>query len=252
MTNTKGERLEIIDELLVDAGFPDGCEMRQTLFSLGSLASLPTPAPRPELASMLAGTTDELAKRRWRPKHRTAVVGVAVIAAMGLGAGGVAAASSGFPRDPSFVEKLLGRLVPHSTSEVPALPLHDEPKISTEPAPTVHPATVPAVPTLPANPTTQTGPAAVGGTTPPAAQPHMSSKPGAVADPSKPQAPPAPVGRAAQSALEPSAQELKAMLVPKPLPISKPDLLKTVLTPERVGREGLQTPGATIAGTTRR
>ncbi|SDX14709.1 hypothetical protein SAMN04487912_107298 [Arthrobacter sp. cf158] len=142
MTYRDTEREAIVDELMLDADLADASDVRQTLLSLGSMANSPVPAPSAELAAMLAGPHDELSKRRWRHKHRTAVVSVAVVAAMGLGVSGVAAASSGFTRNPSFIDELVGRFQPAVAA--PELPVPDAPRITTEAAPAVDPAAVPS------------------------------------------------------------------------------------------------------------
>lgn len=102
----------IVEEMLLDAGHGKDTELRAALLALGSLASLPAPAPSGNLAVLLAefgdestggagdavGTSecgpDELAKRRGLRAHRPTVVGLALIAGMGLGVGGVAASST--------------------------------------------------------------------------------------------------------------------------------------------------------------
>ncbi|XAS72854.1 hypothetical protein VUN82_03050 [Micrococcaceae bacterium Sec5.1] len=150
MTYRDMEREDIVDELLLDAEPTDVPGLRQALLSLRSFADRPAPAPSEALAAMFAGPHDELSKRRWRHKHRTAVVSVAVVAAMGLGVSGVAAASSGFTRTPTFVDELLGNFAPQPSSAAPALPTPDAPKVSTEPAPSVDPAAVPLVTESPA------------------------------------------------------------------------------------------------------
>ncbi|WP_309075327.1 hypothetical protein [Paenarthrobacter sp.] len=157
MTYRDSEREEIVDELLLDVDAANGSDVdatdadatsgvRQALLSLGSFANLAAPAPDAELSAMLEGPHDEVTKRRWRNKHRTAVVSVAVVAAMGLGASGVAAASSGFTRNPSFIGELLGNVRPQSVAAAPVLPVPDAPRVSTEPAPVVDPAAIPSVP----------------------------------------------------------------------------------------------------------
>jgi len=101
----------IVEEMLLDAGHGKDPELRAALLALGSLASLPAPAPSGNLAVLLAesgggptggaddavGTSgsgpDELARRRGLRAGRPAVVGLALIAGMGLGVGGVAASS---------------------------------------------------------------------------------------------------------------------------------------------------------------
>ena len=161
MTNRDSEREAIVDELLLDADAANGTNVdatevdatdvgatsgvRQALLSLGSFANLAAPTPGAELSAMLAGPHDEVSKRRWRHKHRTAVVSVAVVAAMGLGVSGVAAASSGFTRNPSFIDELLGNVRPQPVA-APVLPIPDAPRISTEPALVVDPAAIPSTP----------------------------------------------------------------------------------------------------------
>jgi hypothetical protein len=82
-----------VDRLLLDAGHPDVPELRAALLSIASLAQIQVPAPGPELAAMLAGPRDELTKKRWLRQYRPAIVGLAVLAGMGLGVSGVAATS---------------------------------------------------------------------------------------------------------------------------------------------------------------
>jgi len=82
-----------INQLLLDAGHLDVPELRAALLSIASLAQMQAPAPGPELAAMLAGPRDELTRQRWLRRHRPAVVGLAVLAGMGLGVSGVAATS---------------------------------------------------------------------------------------------------------------------------------------------------------------
>ncbi|WP_458113144.1 hypothetical protein M1D88_03060 [Arthrobacter sp. R1-13] len=93
MTNSKKATRSTVEELLLDAGHADAPELRAYLLNLRSLADLPLPAPGAELASLLAGSVDELARKRPLRKHRPTVVSVAVIAGMGLGVSGVAATS---------------------------------------------------------------------------------------------------------------------------------------------------------------
>lgn len=82
-----------VSQLLLDAGHSDVPELRAALLSIASLGQMQAPAPGPELAAMLAGPKDELTRRRWLRRHRPAVVGLAVLAGMGLGVSGVAATS---------------------------------------------------------------------------------------------------------------------------------------------------------------
>lgn len=91
----------LVEDMLADAGHPEDTELRAALFSLGSLASLPAPAPSAELARLMAGAgkvspsvapADELARRR-RRIHRPTALGLALVAGMATGIGGVAASS---------------------------------------------------------------------------------------------------------------------------------------------------------------
>jgi hypothetical protein len=95
MTLNASRLLETVDEMLLDAGQSHAGELRATLLSLGTLASLPAPVPGAELAALLAGPRDQLSRRRRLRRHRPAVVGLAVLAGMGLGVSGVAATASG-------------------------------------------------------------------------------------------------------------------------------------------------------------
>jgi hypothetical protein len=187
MTCRDMERKDIVDELLLDAGSTDAPGLRQALLSMRSFADLPAPAPSEALATMFAGPHDEVSKRRWRHKHRTAVVSVAVVAAMGFGVSGVAAASSGFTRTPAFVDELLGNFAPQPSAAAPELPTPDAPKVSTEPAPSGDPAALPPATESPAvSRTPETSDAAV-----PLGQAPVQPAPGAQP---APEAHPADVG----------------------------------------------------------
>ncbi|WP_024819408.1 hypothetical protein [Arthrobacter sp. 31Y] len=146
MTSRDSEREAMVDELLLDADAADSSDVRLALLSMGSFANLAAPTPGAELSAMLAGPHDEVSKRRWRHKHRTAVIGVAVVAAMGLGVSGVAASSSGFTRNPSFIDELLGNVRPQPAAAAPVLPIPDAPRVITEPAPVTDPAAIPTIP----------------------------------------------------------------------------------------------------------
>ncbi|WP_144661406.1 hypothetical protein [Paenarthrobacter nicotinovorans] len=142
MTFKDLERGKLVDELLLDADLGDAPDLRQALLAVGNFADAAAPEPGEELAAMLAGPYDDVSKRRWRHKHRTAVVGVAVVAAMGLGVSGVAAASSGFTRSPSF-EGLWEGLASQRAAKTPVLLTPDAPKVGTVPAPSADPAAIP-------------------------------------------------------------------------------------------------------------
>lgn len=94
-----------VEDMLLDAGAAGDAELRAALLSIGSLAVLPAPAPSGDLAKLFAATNsssrpaadapgDELARRRRRRTiHRPTLLGIALIAGMGTGIGGVAASS---------------------------------------------------------------------------------------------------------------------------------------------------------------
>jgi hypothetical protein len=103
-----------VEEMLLDAGLGHEAGLRRALLALGSLADQPVPAPSGQLAVLLgvppreapldgnrpgsdvAGSkaVDELGRRR-RRAHRPTVVGLALVAGMGMGVGTVAASSAG-------------------------------------------------------------------------------------------------------------------------------------------------------------
>jgi hypothetical protein len=95
MTLNASHLLETVDEMLLDAGQSHAGELRAALLTLGTLASVPAPVPGAELAALLAGPRDQLSRQRRLRRHRPAVVGLAVLAGMGLGVSGVAATASG-------------------------------------------------------------------------------------------------------------------------------------------------------------
>lgn len=108
MTSNAISLIGTVDEMLLDAGGTDSAGLRKTLLALGSLASLPVPEPGPELAALLSGQTHQLARHRLLRKHRTTVVGLAVIAGMGLGVTGVAATGTApDAQASSSIQKLL-------------------------------------------------------------------------------------------------------------------------------------------------
>ncbi|WP_258804726.1 hypothetical protein [Pseudarthrobacter sp. NS4] len=119
MTRHADSLRDMVDDMLLDAGYAGDAgdaELRGALLSLGSLAALQVPPPSGQLARMLAGAGeeppaapfelpdgwqghgksdagDELASRRQLRRHRPMVLGLALIAGMGTGIGGVAASS---------------------------------------------------------------------------------------------------------------------------------------------------------------
>lgn len=104
-----------VEEMLLDAGLGHEAGLRRALLALGSLADQPVPAPSGQLAALLgvplreapldathpgsdvAGSKagDELGRPRRLRAHRPTVVGLALVAGMGMGVGTVAASSAG-------------------------------------------------------------------------------------------------------------------------------------------------------------
>lgn len=176
MTRSNMDRDDIVSELMLDAGLAGDAPLKAALDSISSLSTLPAPAPRGELAALLGvpaapetessdgDAGDELAKRR-RLKRRTAVVAGAVVTAMGLGIGGVAAGGFKQPT-PEFVERLVAGWGPEwnpaPPSLVPAAPVPDAPRVTTVPAPVTRPDPVaaPVAPAKPAAPKEATAPVA--------------------------------------------------------------------------------------------
>ncbi len=118
-----------VDQLLLDAGHLDVPDLRAVLLSIASLAQMQAPAPGPELAAMLAGPRDEMTRQRWLRKHRPAVVGLAVLAGMGLGVSGVAATSqvSGGSLGSWSVQQLTSDWTPGWTLPLPPSAVGDRP-----------------------------------------------------------------------------------------------------------------------------
>lgn len=151
------DRDAIILELMLEAGLTGTPELTDSLRALESFASMPAPVPGPALAAMLAGSAvgdtppcDELGKQRRLRKHRPVVIGAAVLTAMGLGVGGVAAASGGFSKGtPEFMQVLISGWAPAWTTAPPSLvppaPAQDSPKATSHPAPVDLPPAVPPV-----------------------------------------------------------------------------------------------------------
>ncbi|WP_427173453.1 hypothetical protein [Arthrobacter sp. 92] len=122
-----------IEQLLFDAGHSDAVELRAALTALASLGQLAVPAPGPELAAMLAGPHNDLTRQRWLRKHRPAVIGLAVLAGMGLGVSGVAATSPrpGEGQGLRSVQQLTLDWTPGwSIAGVPVVPTAGEPQES--------------------------------------------------------------------------------------------------------------------------
>ena len=113
MTPQTHHTADAVEEMLLDAGMGQDADLRRALLAVGSLADLPVPEPTGQLAALLAGTGgasgnvpqhsdavetipgDELGRRRRLRAHRPTVVGLALVAGMGMGVGTVAASSPG-------------------------------------------------------------------------------------------------------------------------------------------------------------
>lgn len=98
VTSTDREDGEI-QAILLDSGLEEDADLRRSLEELRGLAQIAAPAPRADLAALLTpGVSSlELARRR-RQRRMGVVIGAAVVGAMGLGAGAVAASSEDFRR----------------------------------------------------------------------------------------------------------------------------------------------------------
>jgi hypothetical protein len=94
MTLKASSLMDTVDEMLLEAGQEQDTELRAALLSLATLGSLPAPPPNAQLAALLGSRPAGLSLRRWMRRHRPAIVGLTVVAGMGLGVTGVAASAS--------------------------------------------------------------------------------------------------------------------------------------------------------------
>jgi hypothetical protein len=135
MTLKASRLMDTVDEMLLEAGQEQDTELRAALLSLGSLASLPAPPPNAQLAALLACRPDDLSWRRRLRRHRPVIVGLAVVAGMGLGVTGVAASASrpAEQASASVQELLEGWTPPWNVSGLPAAA--PAPGLLPEPAP---------------------------------------------------------------------------------------------------------------------
>lgn len=151
--------LDTVDQMLLEAGHEDNADLRSALLSLGTLADMPVPAPGPRLAALLSGSpahasaahttrrealtreaavrqeaarrdsrfrSDELARRRALRRNRSAVVGLTVMAGMGLGVTSVAASLPTAKDNNASVQQLLEDWTPHWTIQVPTAAADNE------------------------------------------------------------------------------------------------------------------------------
>jgi hypothetical protein len=137
MTRYPDNLRHVVDDMLIDAGQAGDHDLRGILLSLGSLASLPAPAPSGRLALLMAGSAtdaaepaaagphdrledqdaavDELARQRRLRRHRPTILGLALLAGMGTGIGGVAASSPAPGGSSHSVQQLLENWSPSWT-----------------------------------------------------------------------------------------------------------------------------------------
>lgn len=85
-----------IEEMLLESGIENSASLSESLMELQALAMSDAPEPGPELAALFAPQVSSLGERRWKKRHRTAIISATVIGAMGLGVGAVAAANEDF------------------------------------------------------------------------------------------------------------------------------------------------------------
>jgi hypothetical protein len=169
MTGTRNPQQDgSIQAMLRDSGLEAATELRSTLEQLHALVPEQAPEPRADLAALLAagsastvgGTAPDaavlpagvtsLADRRRGRRRRMALVGGAVVGAMSLGAGAVAASSQDFREHvgrtfdvifqpavptPSHVPAPTQGAVQPSPDDIPAIPAAPVPAGTATPAP---------------------------------------------------------------------------------------------------------------------
>lgn len=156
-----------IQAVLRDAGLEGDADLAAVLGGMRALALDAPPAPRADLAALLAPGVSSLdVRRRSRQRRMAAVTGAVVVGTMGLGAGAVAASSEDFRRT-----------IGHTVGQI-FTPDSQAPAPKTDPA-GPSPSSVPAIPAVPAAPS--------GGTA--AATPAPDSPTAVPADPSAGTAP---------------------------------------------------------------
>ncbi|WP_395401320.1 hypothetical protein ACHMXB_20170 [Arthrobacter sp. UC242_113] len=194
-----------IQAILLDSGLEDDADLRRSLEELRGLAQDSAPQPRADLAALLAHGTfapdvpaQELAMRRAaanvaslelhrrnRQRRMGFVVGAAVVGAMGLGAGAVAASSEDFRNSVGHTvvrifqptsETTAPTPVPTSPADIPAAPA---PTVAAPKPSVTGPAASPSEPVTPA----QTDPAPSKGSS------NSSAANGSSRDAAKSQAP---------------------------------------------------------------
>lgn len=139
MTPQTHHTADAVEGMLLDAGLGQDADLRRALLAVGALADLPVPEPTGKLAALLAAGTcgapgkvpqhsdatesapgDEIGQRRQLRAHRPTVVGLALVAGMGMGVGTVAASSTGPAHTASTsVQQLLEDWSPSWTIRTP-------------------------------------------------------------------------------------------------------------------------------------
>jgi hypothetical protein len=114
-----------IQAILLDSGLEEDADLRRSLEELRGMAQVAAPAPRADLAALLTpGVASLELRRRNRQRRMGIVVSAAVVGAMGLGAGAVAASSEDFRRSVGHtVENILqpaGRTAPKPDTAPPS------------------------------------------------------------------------------------------------------------------------------------
>jgi hypothetical protein len=148
-----------IQAILRDSGLEEDADLRRTLEDLRALALDGPREPREDLQALLTpGVASLELRRRGRKRRMGVVVSAAVVGAMGLGAGAVAASSEDFRRS-------VGHTVVqffHPADETTAKTDTGSPSPADLPAPAISPAPPAAAPsttTAPATPAARATPA---------------------------------------------------------------------------------------------
>jgi hypothetical protein len=109
-----------IQAILLDSGLEEDADLRRSLEELRGLAQVAAPAPRADLAALLTpGVASLELRRRNRQRRMGIVVSAAVVGAMGLGAGAVAASSEDFRRSVGHTVEIILQPAGRTTAPEP-------------------------------------------------------------------------------------------------------------------------------------